>query len=87
VLDSRPWPDPLQDDLRQHVMRLASEIGPRNIYHYEGLQQAAAYCETSLPWRLSDAGRRTLWHHSSPAGIRPVHKSLRRGKASQMYRA
>src|SRR5947209_2718634 len=38
----------LQDDTRRHVTRLAGEIGPRNIYHYEGLQAAAAYCETSL---------------------------------------
>ena len=34
--------------LERHVTRLASEIGPRNIYHYEALQAAAAFIETSL---------------------------------------
>jgi Zn-dependent M28 family amino/carboxypeptidase len=34
--------------LKRHVTRLASAIGPRNIYHYEALQAAAAYVEASL---------------------------------------
>src|SRR4051794_13540404 len=29
--------------LREHVGRLAVEIGPRNLYHYEALGEAAAY--------------------------------------------
>jgi len=36
------------DRLRRDVDRLAVEIGPRNIYHYEALQKAADYLETSL---------------------------------------
>jgi len=40
--------DGQQERLKQHVTRLASEIGPRNIYHYEALQAAAAFIETSL---------------------------------------
>ncbi len=34
--------------LKQDVGRLATDIGPRNIYYYEALQKAAAYIETSL---------------------------------------
>ena len=36
------------DRLRRDVDRLAVEIGPRNIYHYEALQKAADHLETSL---------------------------------------
>ena len=45
-------PTPLEerqaDRLRRDVDRLATEIGPRNIHHYEALQKAAAHIETSL---------------------------------------
>jgi hypothetical protein len=41
-----------QERLKRHVTRLASDIGPRNIYHYEALQAAAAFIETAL----SEAG-------------------------------
>jgi len=34
--------------LERHVARLASAIGPRNIYHHEALRAAAAYVEASL---------------------------------------
>ena len=34
--------------LRSDVARLAGEIGPRNIYHYDALQKAAVHIETSL---------------------------------------
>jgi Zn-dependent M28 family amino/carboxypeptidase len=34
--------------LRQHVNRLAIEIGPRNIFHYDALGEAAAYIRNGL---------------------------------------
>ena len=34
--------------IERHVMRLAAEIGPRNLYHYDALQEAAAYIEHAL---------------------------------------
>jgi Zn-dependent M28 family amino/carboxypeptidase len=34
--------------LERHVARLAVEIGPRNLYHYEALERAAAYLESTL---------------------------------------
>jgi Zn-dependent M28 family amino/carboxypeptidase len=37
-----------QERLKRHVTRLASGIGPRNLYHYEALQAAAAFIETAL---------------------------------------
>ncbi len=37
-----------RERLERHVVRLASAIGPRNIYHHEALQAAAAFVETSL---------------------------------------
>jgi Zn-dependent M28 family amino/carboxypeptidase len=40
--------DGQQERLKRHVTRLASEIGPRNIYHHEALQAAAAFIEISL---------------------------------------
>jgi hypothetical protein len=40
--------DGQQERLERHVIRLASEIGPRNIYHHEALQAAAAFIETFL---------------------------------------
>src|SRR4051794_13649380 len=33
--------------IKQDVSRLAAEIGPRSIYHYDALQKAAAHIETS----------------------------------------
>ena len=44
--------------LKSDVDRLAGDIGPRNIYHYEALQRAASYAETSL----RDAGYTLLLH-------------------------
>jgi acetylornithine deacetylase/succinyl-diaminopimelate desuccinylase-like protein len=44
--------DGQQERLKRHVTRLAVEIGPRNLYHYEALQGAAAYIENTL----ADAG-------------------------------
>src|SRR6266550_3076073 len=44
--------------LKTDVSRLATEIGPRNIYHYEALQKAAAHIETSL----REAGYSPLLH-------------------------
>jgi Zn-dependent M28 family amino/carboxypeptidase len=41
--------DGLQSErLKQDVTHLAAEIGPRNIFHYEALQKAAGYIESSL---------------------------------------
>jgi Peptidase family M28 len=37
-----------RERLERHVARLASGIGPRNIYHHEALRQAAAFVEASL---------------------------------------
>src|SRR3989440_10441025 len=45
-------------ELKTDVSRLATEIGPRNIYHYEALQKAAAHIETSL----REAGYSPLLH-------------------------
>jgi Zn-dependent M28 family amino/carboxypeptidase len=52
--------------LKRDVGHLATEIGPRNIHHYEALQKAAAHIETSL----------------TEAGYSPVLQSYEtRGKA------
>ena len=40
--------DGQQEKLKRHVTHLASEIGPRNIYHHEALQAAASFIEASL---------------------------------------
>ena len=40
--------DGQQERLKRHVRRLAVEIGPRNLYHYEALQKAATYIESVL---------------------------------------
>src|SRR5437660_12662744 len=45
--------------LKTDVSHLATEIGPRNIQHYEALQKAAAHIETSL----KEAGYCPLLHH------------------------
>jgi Zn-dependent M28 family amino/carboxypeptidase len=37
-----------RERLERHVTRLALEIGPRNIYHYEALQAAAAFIAAAL---------------------------------------
>src|SRR5436190_1528807 len=52
------------DRLRRDVDRLAIEIGPRNIHHYEALQKAAAYVQTSL----KEAGYCPLLHHYETMG-------------------
>jgi hypothetical protein len=44
--------------IKQDVSRLAAEIGPRSIYHYDALQKAAAHIETSL----TEAGYSPLLH-------------------------
>ena len=50
------------DRLRRDVDRLAVEIGPRNIYHYEALQKAADHLETSL----RETGYSPLLHRYEP---------------------
>jgi len=45
---SHSRPDGQQERIRRHVTHLASDIGPRNIYHYDALVAAAAFIETSL---------------------------------------
>ena len=58
--------DGQQERLKRHVRRLAVEIGPRNLYHYEALQKAATYIESVL----------------AEAGHSPVRQSYQtRGKA------
>jgi hypothetical protein len=47
--------------LQDHVGKLASEIGERNLYQYEHLQAAADYIESCLG---------SLWIRRFPAGIR-----------------
>src|SRR4051794_30202816 len=37
-----------RDRLALDIHRLATEIGPRNVYHYESLCQAAQYIETAF---------------------------------------
>jgi hypothetical protein len=48
----------LEARLGSHVNRLATEIGPRNIYYYEALQRAAAYIESTF----REAGYSPLLH-------------------------
>lgn len=45
---SRGGSEGQRERLERHVARLASEIGPRNTYHYKALQAAAAFVEASL---------------------------------------
>jgi len=59
-----PLEDRQADRLRRDVDRLATEIGPRNIHHYEALQKAAAYVQTSL----KEAGYCPLLHHYETMG-------------------
>src|SRR3954463_14028542 len=39
---------PQRGRLERHVVRLASEIGPRNSYHHQALRAAAAFVEAYL---------------------------------------
>jgi hypothetical protein len=48
----------VSERLRSDVARLAADIGPRDIYHYEALRKAADVTETAL----RDAGYAPLPH-------------------------
>ena len=60
----KPLGERQADRLRRDVDRLATEIGPRNIHHYEALQKAAAHIETSL----KEAGYCPFLHHYEAMG-------------------
>ncbi len=47
-------------NIKRHVAKLAGEIGERNMFHYESLQQAAKYIETI--WRSLDLQVRKHWY-------------------------
>ena len=60
----KPLGERQADRLRRDVDRLVTEIGPRNIHHYEALQKAAAHIQTSL----KEAGYCPLLHHYEARG-------------------